>query len=259
MISPQMQDRSFSPTAPVDPAALAPGMDGAQRQELVTEFAAAGELERQRVAESIHDDSIQVMAAMGMRLQMLRRSISDPEQLSMLTDTEQAVQLSIARLRNIVFELHPPGLDGEGLAVALGIALEVTERGSEAEYRLDDQFSSQPGAAQSALLFRIAQEALGNVREHAAASQVTITLLERDGGHAVRVSDDGRGCEQALAEPGSDGYGFASMRARARLGGGSLRVESAPGAGTTVEAWLPSFDPPETDAGRAGADARDGA
>jgi len=49
------------------------------------------------------------------------------------------------------------------------------------------------------------------------------------------------------------------MRARARLGGGSLRVESAPGAGTTVEAWLPSFDPPETVAGRASADARDGA
>lgn len=237
-----MQDRSFSPTAPVAPAALAPGVDGAQRRELVTEFAAAGELERRRVAESIHDDSIQVMAAMGMRLQLLRRSISDPEQLEMLTDAEQAVQLSIARLRHIVFELHPPGLEDEGLAVALGIALEVTERGSQATYRLEDRFTSQPAVAQSALLFRIAQEALGNVREHASATNVAITLLERDGGHAVRISDDGCGCEAALAEPGSDGYGFAGMRARARLGGGSLRVESAPGAGTTVEAWLPTWD-----------------
>jgi signal transduction histidine kinase len=243
-----MQDRSFSPTEPVAPAALAPDVSGAQRQELVSEFAAAGEFERQRVAESIHDDSIQVMAAMGMRLQMLRRSISDPEQLAMLTDAEQAVQLSIARLRHIVFELQPPGLEGEGLAVAIGIALEVTERASQAEYRLDDRFTSQPGTAQSALLFRIAQEALANVREHAGASQVTITLLERDGGHAVRVTDDGVGCQPGLAEPGSDGYGFASMRTRARLGGGSLSVESSPGAGTIVEAWLPRWEPPEPEA-----------
>ena len=223
------------------PAALARGRGRAQRQELVDEFAAAGELERQRVAESIHDDSIQVMAAMGMRLQMLRRSISDPEQLEMLTDAEQAVQLSISRLRHIVFELHPPGLEGEGLAVALGIALEVTERGSRGRLPARRSASRRSRrSAQSALLFRIAQEALANVREHAMASHVTVTLLERDGGHAVRVADDGCGCESALAEPGADGYGFASMRARARLGGGSLRVESAPGAGTTVEAWLPS-------------------
>jgi signal transduction histidine kinase len=243
-----MQDRSFSPTEPVAPAALAPGVAGAQRHELVNEFAAAGEFERQRVAESIHDDSIQVMAALGMRLQMLRRSISDPEQLAMLTDAEKAVQLSIGRLRHIVFELHPPGLEGEGLAVAIGIAIEVTERDSKAEYQLDDQFTTQPGTAQSAILFRITQEALANVREHAQASHVTITLLERDGGHAVRVGDDGLGCDPGLAEPGSDGYGFASMRARARLGGGSLSVMSSPSAGTTVEAWLPHWEQavPET-------------
>ena len=97
------------------------------------------------------------------------------------------------------------------------------------------------------------------MREHAGASHVTITLFERDGGHAVRISDDGIGCEAAHAEPGSDGYGFASMRARARLGGGSLRVESAPGTGTTVEAWLPRSDLPEADAGASRLAVRDGA
>ena len=93
---------------------------------------------------------------------------------------------------------------------------------------------------QSAILFRITQEALANVREHAEASSVTVTLLERDDGHAVRIADDGCGFERARP-PAEEGYGFVSMRARVRLGGGSLRVDSAPGAGTTVEAWLPRW------------------
>jgi signal transduction histidine kinase len=230
-----MTDRSPTPSSEAASSALA----GAERSRYFAAFAAAGELERRRVAESIHDDSIQVIAAMGMRLQMLRRSIRDPDQLALLGEAEQAVQLSIARLRHLVFELHPPGLEQEGLAVALAIALDVGERAETAEYRLDDRLEVQPAAAESAILFRIAQEALANVREHAHASSVTVTLLERDGGHAVRIADDGRGCDPALAAAGSVGYGFASMRARARLGGGSLSVVSEPGEGTTVEAWLP--------------------
>ena len=73
------------------------------------------------------------------------------------------------------------------------------------EYRLDDQFASQPAMPQSAILFRIAQEALANVREHARASSVTVTLLERDGGHAVRIADDGCGFETALEPPEAEG------------------------------------------------------
>ena len=114
-----------SPTSPLreaPPAATDPRWAGVDRDDLVGQFAAAGELERRRVAESIHDDSIQVIAAMGMRLQMLRRAVGEPDQLTMLGEAEEAVQLSIARLRHLVFELHPPGLDQEGLSVALAIA-----------------------------------------------------------------------------------------------------------------------------------------
>jgi signal transduction histidine kinase len=221
---------------PNPPAAL----DVAERRALMAEFVTAGELERRRVAESIHDDSIQVIAAMGMRLQMLRRAIGDPGHLELLSEAEQVVQLAIARLRHLVFELHPPGLDQEGLAAALAIALETTDGASGADYVLDDQLSTQPAVPDSAILFRIAQEALANVREHAGAAHVTVTLLERDGGHAVRIADDGCGFDAALAAPGSGGYGFESMRARARLGGGRLTVASAPGEGATIEVWLPA-------------------
>lgn len=241
-----MQDPSHSPNTPEAQSAPAADGDGAERSELFADFVSAGELERRRVAESIHDDSIQVIAAMGMRLQMLRRAVDDPDQLELLTEAEKAVQLSIARLRHLVYELHPPGLEQEGLAVALALALDTIDRDSGTEYRLDDQFTSRPAMPQSAILFRIAQEALVNVREHAGAAGVTVTLLERDDGHAVRISDDGCGFETELEPPEAEGYGFVSMRARVRLGGGSLRVESATGAGTTVEAWLPRRQVPDS-------------
>ena len=244
-----MQDRSHPPTPP--PAQTADAAGDEAVEGLFTDFVSAGELERRRVAESIHDDSIQVIAAMGMRLQMLRRAIADPEQLEMLAEAERAVQLSITRLRHLVYELHPPGLEQEGLAVALALALDWSKRDSAADYRLVDEFVSRPSTPQSAILFRIAQEALANVRDHAAASNVTVTLLERDGGHAVRIADDGCGFKTAL-EPGeAEGYGFVSMRARVRLGGGSLRVESAPGVGTAVEAWLPSRQAGDSNGGPA--------
>jgi signal transduction histidine kinase len=243
-----MNDRlPLSPTPAVDaPAARALGVS--ERRALMAEFVTAGELERRRVAESIHDDSIQVIAAMGMRLQMLRRAIGDPGQLALLAEAEQVVQLAIARLRHIVFELHPPGLEGEGLAAALAIALEATDSAG-ADYRLEDRLESQPGSSDSAILFRVAQEALANVREHSGAQNVCVTLLDRDGGHAVRIADDGCGFDPALAAPGSTGYGFASMRARASLGGGHLQVDSGSGEGTVVEVWLPGGSDVATTAG----------
>ncbi|MDX6539294.1 MAG: hypothetical protein QOI71_904 [Gaiellales bacterium] len=205
----------------------------------MADFVSAGERERRRVAEAIHDDSIQVLAAMGMRLQMLRRSLSDAAQLSMLDEAERTVQLSIRRLRALVFELQPPGLDGEGVSVALAIALDAANRDGAPVHQLHDELVTQPGADEGAILFRVAQEALANVREHAQAAHVTVTLFERDGGHGVRIADDGGGCDPGLVAPGRSGYGFASMRARAALAGGTLRVESPADGGTTVEAWLP--------------------
>ena len=246
-----MQDRPPSPHPPEAETTHEAEAEAVERRELFADFVSAGELERRRVAESIHDDSIQVIAAMGMRLQMLRRAIDDPEQVEMLGEAEQAVQRSIVRLRHLVYELHPPGLEQEGLAVALALALDSSSRGSTVEHQLVDHFETRPSDPQSAILFRIAQEALANVREHAGASAVTVTLLERDGGHAVRIADDGCGFATAPEPPEAIGYGFASMRARVRLGGGSLRVESAPGAGTTVEAWLPGWHAGDANGGAA--------
>ena len=188
----------------------------------MADFVAAGELERRRVAEAIHDDSIQVIAAMGMRLQMLRRSLDDDAQLSVLDEAERAVQLSIQRLRLLVFELQPPGLDGEGVSVALAIALEAANREGGHDYRLDDQFATQPGVEEGAILFRVAQEALANVREHAQAATV-----DGDAARARRrpCRANRRRWPRLRADrsrPARPATASRSMRTRARLAGGSF-------------------------------------
>ena len=192
------------------------------------------------MAESIHDDSIQVIAAMGMRLQMLRRTIGDPEQLGMLAEAEQTVQLSIARLPALVFELHPPGSSRRACRSRSRSPSMRPGATAATSYRLDDQLPSRPPRRRERSCSASRRRRSRTCASTPGPRSVVVTLLERDHGYAVRIADDGCGCEPELAAAGSEGAGFASMRARAALANGSLRVDSAPGAGTTVEAWLPA-------------------
>ncbi len=211
-----------------------------ERRAVLSHLVSAGEEERRRIAADIHDDSIQVMTAAGMRLQIFRRSINEPEQLSRLKELEQTIQLSISRLRHLIFELRPPALDNEGLSAALRDYLDEADQGSGTSYRLDNRLAAEPPEATRVILYRIAQEVLTNIRKHAAAENATVTLEASEEGHHVRVRDDGVGFtpETTISRPGH--IGLAAIRERAELAGGWLRIESAPGQGTTVEFWIPS-------------------
>ena len=100
-----------------------------RERALLAHLVRAGEEERGRIALGIHDDSIQAITAAGMRLQILRRSLDDPEQLQLLWELETTIQLSIVRLRHLLFELRPPALDTDGLSAALELYLEETQSG----------------------------------------------------------------------------------------------------------------------------------
>jgi PAS domain S-box-containing protein len=217
-----------------------------ERRALLAHLVAAAEEERSRIAGDIHDDSIQAITAAGMRLQILRKSLDDPEQLRLLGDLEQTIQLSIARLRHLLFELRPPVLDNEGLSAALEMYLHEAEGGAEIRYRLDDGLTTQPPLETRTILYRVVQEALTNVRKHARASNVTVSLREVDGGYSALVADDGVGFAAEAAEAAPGHLGLASMRERAELAGGRLHIETAPGRGTTVEVWIPELPESES-------------
>jgi PAS domain S-box-containing protein len=217
--------------------------DLAERRALLAHLVTAAEEERARIAGDIHDDSIQAITAAGMRLQILRRKLHDPEQLKLLGELEQTIGLSIERLRHLLFELRPPVLDTEGLSAAVEMYLEDAAEGSETRYQLEDKLRSQPSAQTRTILYRIVQEALVNIRKHAVATDATVLLREQGGGYLVRIADDGVGFAVDQAKPISGHLGLAAMRERAMLADGWMRIESAPGDGTTIEVWVPALDP----------------
>jgi signal transduction histidine kinase len=210
-----------------------------QRQVLTARLEVAQEDERRRIAADIHDDPIQVMSAADMRIQGLAEAADDPALRGSLEEIHRAVMSAIERLRSMLFELRPPALEREGLLAALEIYVKHVggQVGLHAEIR--GQLTSEPPAEIRAILFRIAQEALANVRKHADASSVDVEVAERDGGIMLQVRDDGRGFDPATERPVPGHLGMSAMPERAELAGGWCRVDSAPGRGTVVECWLP--------------------
>ncbi len=212
-----------------------------ERARLLSRLVAAQEQERGRIAGDIHDDSVQKMAAVGMRLEALKRQLTEEGQLETLGDLQRSVALSISRLRHLLFELRPTALDTEGLTVALRQYLDQAAAEGGFKYTLENRTRAEPEPEVRTIAYRIAQEALTNVRKHAQANCVDVTLDRHDGGVMVRITDDGVGFDVAEADRGRPGHlGFSAMRERAELAGGWWMVASAPGAGTTVEFWLPT-------------------
>ena len=211
-----------------------------QRRELAQRLQHAQELERRQIAADIHDDPIQVMSAVDMRLQMM---LAYPDAITSeaIGEIEHEVAEAIARLRSLLFELRPSALDRDGLVPALQLYAEHTASAAGWTVEVRDDLSTEPDSDVAALLYRIAQEAIVNARKHAGASTLRIECVAAADGAVVRVIDDGKGFTPDLHSTPEPGHlGLTTMVERAELAGGWVRVLSAPGRGTTVECWLPA-------------------
>jgi PAS domain S-box-containing protein len=211
----------------------------AQRRELLADLVAAQEAERKRLATEIHDDPVQKMTAVGLRLGFLLRTLTDAEQIRIVEQLQSTVEVTIARLRGLMFELRPPALDRGGLVAAVrDLISEMADTFPRS--RIDDQLAREPGEEIRTVAYRIVAEALANVQRHSRASDVQIAFFERDGGLLVRIRDDGVGISSETLTQGRPGHlGLTSMRERAEAAGGWTRVEKNAAGGTLVEAWLP--------------------
>lgn len=218
-----------------------------ERRRLLADVVTAQEAERRRIAAEIHDDSIQVMAAAGLRLDLLGRRLGDEQDREAVKKLGDAVGRAVGRLRRLMFELRPHSLDAGDLPAAIRAYLTESDADENAlAWHVDDRLGTPVGEQNAVILYRIAQEALRNARKHARASAVHVVLQRSQRGVRLTVRDDGGGCdvERALSyRPGH--LGLVAMRERAEIAGGWLRFESVEGAGTSVTAWLPEdHDPP---------------
>jgi len=213
-----------------------------ERRWLLGRVVRAQEEERRRIAGDIHDDAIQTIAAARLRLAVFRNRLQDPEQRRQLEEAETAVSSSLERLRTLVFDLRPAMLDEVGLGAALRQYLAETTGQSSFKAQLRDDLAQEPPAEVRVIAYRIAQEAITNVRMHARASRVHVRLEEARGGLLVTIADDGVGFEpaRAAASPRPGHLGLTSMRERATMADGWYRVDSHPGHGTTITFWLPT-------------------
>jgi two-component system sensor histidine kinase DegS len=198
----------------------------------------AQEAERQRMAADIHDGPAQVLTNAIFQVEYLDRVMSPEEreahaELAFLRDM---LRDGLDEVRSFIADLRPPVVD-------VGLALAIAERAQQLEERhgiavetsiegIDERLSAPARAS----VLRILQEALQNVRKHAAASRVSIGLE----GDTLVIADNGRGFDlMRLASGAGRNFGLQFMRERAELMGGQLHIESRQGEGTRLLLRLP--------------------
>jgi signal transduction histidine kinase len=208
-------------------------------QQRLRESMTAAEQERRRWARELHDETLQGLAGFQMLLSSaLRRS--DPAGLGQAVRTAvEQIGTEIEKLRMLITELRPAALDELGLQPAIeSLATRVAAvEGLEVETQVDlDALDGERLAPElETTAYRLVQEALTNVVKHAGAERVSIELQAGDGGVELLVRDDGAGFDP---EAPRAGFGITGMRERVGLCDGTLAIESAPGEGTSVRAWL---------------------
>src|SRR5215204_1809293 len=212
-----------------------------QLRRLVGKLITAQEEERRRVAYDVHDGLAQTAAAAHQRLQVFARH-NRPDSASGQEELDEALKLVrevVGEAREVIHDLRPTVLDDFGLAAAVRLQVQ-TLRSEGLEVGLEEALGDErlPPELETTL-FRVAQEALTNVRKHARAAAVHV-VLDRSG-KAVRlmVRDEGRGFrpDEATKSNGpGERVGLSGMRERLSLLGGRFDLQSEPGSGTTVTA-----------------------
>ena len=213
---------------------------GEQRKQLLDHVVRAAEDERTRISHDIHDDPVQKMVALKMRLELLRRTHPEPAEMD---EALAVMKVAIKSMRTLLFDLSPPTLEEQGLASALRFMLEQSTW--PFEWSVDEGPDDDFPIWSSLILYRIAQEALTNARKHSDAERVSVSLERREGGTWMRIADDGVGFRPQDALVAAPGHlGLAAMKERAEMTGGWCKLWSLPGEGTTLEVWLPDVETP---------------
>ncbi len=220
-----------------------------QMQDLVRRLQVAQEEERRRVAGEIHDGLAQVAAGAHQRLQAFADYYAPeaPAARHSLSRTVELVQRTVREARRVIAGLRPTALDDFGLATALRLEIDALRaEGWDISYDTDLAEGRLAPAIETAL-FRVAQEALTNIRKHAGKTHVAVSLMQGDRRVRLEVRDWGRGLGAArLEEPPRPGerVGLLGMRERIALLGGQWAIDSPPGGGARVVADVPLPESP---------------
>jgi signal transduction histidine kinase len=199
----------------------------------------AQEEERSRLARELHDDVTQRLAMMAIEAAREERSFSGPSASTAMRMMKEGLVRLSEDVHALSYRLHPSILEDLGLIEALKSECERFSRtcSSQLETKADDIPETVPRDV-ALCLFRIAQEGLRNIARHARAKRVEVRLRRLGDGLLLIVRDDGSGFDPAR-DRSRKSLGHASMKQRVFLLGGKVDIDSSPGYGTTIRAWVP--------------------
>ena len=209
--------------------------------QAATEVAiAAAEQERSRWARELHDETLQALAVLRMRLaSALREETGEALRKAAQAAVEQ-IDDEIVKLRRLITELRPASLDAIGLEAALQALAEQHQEASGIEvacsFDLSQEEKKGPAPVLETAVYRLVQEGLNNISKHSKARNAELNVRAMEGAIAIEVADDGVGFEPSRSH---EGFGLVGMRERAALLGGTLEVNSIKGSGTRLRAELP--------------------
>jgi len=214
-------------------------------QDLVERLLTAQESERRHVAYEVHDGLAQMVAAAHQHLQAFAhdRTAQSADEREELNQLLHLVRQTVGEARRIIANLRPTTLDDFGLAAAIRLQIEEMRKEDwHVDYEAQLGNKRLPESVETTL-FRVAQEALSNVRKHAGATEVRVELRRGERDVSLLIQDQGRGFRlaEASAQLGGPGQrvGLSSMQERVALLNGTLDIKSQPGAGTSVFAQIP--------------------
>jgi signal transduction histidine kinase len=219
-------------------AAVAVDLSERVARDTVRRVIEAQELERRRLARELHDETGQALTSILLGLKSIRAAGSEEEAERAEGELRELVVQALQDVRSLAVELRPLALDDFGLVPALERLAATFEERSGIRTAIEASLAGERLPAEiETVFYRVVQEALTNVVKHAGAESVSIVLARRDAGVGAVVEDDGRGFD--ADEVRDDALGLVGMRERLALLGGTLTVESTPGAGTALVAYVP--------------------
>jgi len=201
--------------------------------------------ERKRISRDLHDDTVQALVAVGLQIDLCRAKLADNEDITEeLKQVRHMVTETVKDVRQFSRDLRPLALEDLGLVAALQYLVnELSEKAEQVETVLE--VSGDAGDLPSELevaIYRIVQETLQNVRKHAEATRVVVSIVFLQHTVEIRVQDNGRGfaVPDTLSEFTRDGsFGVMGIEERVRLFEGDFNVVSQSGQGTRVSVILP--------------------
>jgi len=222
-------------------------------RRLSYEILSAQEEERKRISRELHDEIGQTLTAINVKLATLKKEATDSttELKQRIASTQRLVERSMNTVHRFARELRPSLLDDLGLIPALRSYMEAfTKRTHIRVHFTTFAAVEQLESDKRTVLYRVAQEAFTNVAKHAHASLVEVRIRRLRGVVLLEIHDNGKSfqVERVMNAKRIKRLGLLGMRERVEMVGGSLTIESAPGAGTTIRAQIPFRDPASPDA-----------